>query len=62
MSSAEWIGQQVHEGIHRATLIGLRKFTNYSCRVRAINNFGNGSWSGLVTAVTDEGGKGLSSF
>lgn len=34
----------------------LRKFTNYSCRLRAYNRFGNGKWSKQVVISTDEDG------
>lgn len=36
---------------------GLRKFTNYSCRLRAYNRFGNGTWSKELVTSTDEDGK-----
>ena len=35
---------------------GLQKFTNYSCCLRAYNNFGNGSWSKELVISTDEDG------
>ncbi|CAH3161248.1 unnamed protein product, partial [Porites lobata] len=35
---------------------GLRKFTNYSCRLRAYNRFGNGTWSKELVISTDEDG------
>ena len=36
---------------------GLEKFTNYSCWLRAFNNFGNGTWSKELVVSTDEDGK-----
>ena len=36
---------------------GLEKFTNYSCWLRAFNNFGNGTWSKVLTVSTDEDGE-----
>ena len=36
---------------------GLKKFMNYSCWLRAYNNFGNGSWSEELVISTDEDGK-----
>ena len=35
---------------------GLEKFMNYSCYVRAYNNFGNGTWSDELVISTDEDG------
>ena len=36
---------------------GLRKFTSYSCRLRAYDRFGNGTWSEKLVISTDEDGK-----
>ena len=35
----------------------LEKFTNYSCWLRAYNNFGNGTWSKELVISTDEDGR-----
>ena len=35
---------------------GLKRFMNYSCRLRAYNNFGNGNWSKELVISTDEDG------
>lgn len=35
---------------------GLRKFTSYSCRLRAYDRFGNGTWSKKLVISTDEDG------
>ena len=35
---------------------GLREFTNYSCRLRAYNKFGNGTWSKQLVISTEEDG------
>lgn len=35
---------------------GMRKFTNYSCRLRAYNKFRNGTWSKRLVISTDEDG------
>ena len=42
--------------VRHVTFTGLEKYTDYSCRVRAVNNFGNGTWSELVTVSTAEDG------
>ena len=34
----------------------MEKYTNYSCRLRAYNNFGNGTWSKQLLISTDEDG------
>lgn len=36
-------------------LTGLASFTNYSCRVAAVNAYGTGPYSPWVTATTPEG-------
>ena len=41
---------------HSWVLKGLQKFTNYSCWLRAYNNFGNGTWSEGLVISTDEAG------
>ena len=38
------------------TFKGLEKFINYSCWLRAYNNFGNGTWSEELVIPTDEDG------
>ena len=43
-------------GSHRWEFKGLKKFTNYSCRLRAYNTFGNGTWSQQLEISTDEDG------
>ena len=35
---------------------GLQKFSNYSCWLRAYNNFGNGNWSEELVISTNEDG------
>lgn len=35
----------------------LQKYRNYSCQLRAYNNFGIGNWSGRLVISTDEDGK-----
>ncbi|XP_068700438.1 uncharacterized protein [Montipora foliosa] len=39
---------------HSCVFRGLEKYTNYSCCLRAYNNFGNGSWSEELVISTDE--------
>lgn len=41
---------------HSWVFEGLEKFSNYSCWMRADNNFGNGTWSDeLVISTNDDG-------
>ncbi|XP_068725120.1 uncharacterized protein [Montipora capricornis] len=39
---------------HSCVFRGLEKYKNYSCCLRAYNNFGNGSWSEELVISTDE--------
>ncbi|XP_068721575.1 uncharacterized protein [Montipora capricornis] len=39
---------------HSFVFRGLEKYKNYSCCLRAYNNFGNGSWSEELVISTDE--------
>ncbi|KAK2556836.1 Cell adhesion molecule Dscam2, partial [Acropora cervicornis] len=39
---------------HSGVLSGLKKYRNYTCSVRAYNNFGNGTWSEKLVISTDE--------
>ncbi|XP_068721502.1 uncharacterized protein [Montipora capricornis] len=39
---------------HSCVFRGLEKYKNYSCCLRAYNNFGNGSWSKELVISTDE--------
>ncbi|XP_068680678.1 uncharacterized protein [Montipora foliosa] len=41
-------------GNHSCVFRGLEKYKNYSCCLRAYNNFGNGSWSEELVISTDE--------
>ena len=41
---------------HEWTFIGLKKYRNYSCQLRAYNNFGDGNWSEKLVISTDEDG------
>ena len=41
---------------HSWVFKGLEKFRNYSCWLRAFNNFGNGTWSGELLISTNEDG------
>ena len=41
---------------HNWTFGGLHKYTNYTCRLRAYNNFGTGNWSEELVISTDEDG------
>ena len=41
---------------HKCEFRGMEKYTNYSCRLRAYNNFGNGTWSKQLVISTDEDG------
>jgi len=41
---------------HNCEFTGMEKYTNYSCRLRAYNNFGNGTWSKQLVISTDEDG------
>lgn len=41
---------------HSWVFKGLEKFSNYSCWLRAHNNFGNGTWSEELIILTDEDG------
>ena len=41
---------------HSCVFRGLEKYKNYSCCLRAYNNFGNGSWSEELVISTDEDG------
>ena len=41
---------------HEWAFKGLQKYSSYSCRLRAYNNFGNGNWSrGLIISTDKEG-------
>ncbi|KAL9976277.1 hypothetical protein ACROYT_G013560 [Oculina patagonica] len=39
---------------HKWVSEGLQKYTNYSCWLRAYNNYGNGTWSEELVILTDE--------
>ena len=41
---------------HSGVLSGLKKYRNYTCSVRAYNNFGNGTWSEKLVISSDEDG------
>ena len=41
---------------HHWELKGLKTFANYSCWLRAYNNYGNGSWSEELVISTDDAG------
>ena len=41
---------------HKCEFRGMEKYTNYSCRLSAYNNFGNGTWSKQLVISTDEDG------
>lgn len=47
----------IKSGSHSCEFKGLEKFTNYSCRLRAYNTFGNGTWSKKLVISTDEDGR-----
>ena len=55
-NSSEIHFKDLGDGVKRYEFKRLEKFTNYSCRLRAYNNFGNGTWSGEVVILTDEDG------
>ena len=43
-------------GNHSCVFIELEEYRNYSCCLRAYNNFGNGIWSKKLVITTDEDG------
>ena len=61
-NSSDSLFTRVKPAVKKVDFSELEIYTNYSCRVRAVNNFGNGTWSEVVTASTDEGSKSLVEF
>ena len=43
-------------GNHSCVFRELEKYRNYSCCLRAYNNFGNSTWSEKLVISTDEDG------
>ena len=61
-NSSDSLFTRVKPAVKKVDFSELEIYTNYSCRVRAVNNFGNGTWSEVVTASTDEYSKSLVEF
>ena len=48
---------KIEQTAQLAVLSKLDKYTKYNCRVRAVNNFGNGTWSSFIPVQTSEDGE-----
>ncbi|CAH3025892.1 unnamed protein product [Porites evermanni] len=57
LSSTEEHSVNLSSGQLNWVFKGLRKFTNYSCRLRAYNRFGSSTWSKQLVISTDEDGR-----